>query len=272
MPSLVEDAPFDHATFAPHGGRAADQLAARLGSTRLGVDDGLGAAPSVLDSFITWIAHELKQPLAAIVGNAEASARWLDRDPPDPARARLLATRIADNARRACEIIESVQRLATPREGVRLPLDLNEQVKHVHAFIQHELTGRRISLVLDLADDLPHAEGDPVQLQQVLANLLTNAMQSIDQAGAGRRVITVSTYLEATGSLGFSVRDSGPGIPKDALQRIFDPSFTTKPDGGGVGLTICRAIVHAHRGGIQAANPPEGGARLQVSLPSADLC
>jgi C4-dicarboxylate-specific signal transduction histidine kinase len=271
MPSLVEGAPPDHATFAPYGAQAPDQIVARVGAAAMGVDGGVGSAPSVLDSFVTWIAHELKQPLAAIASNAEASGRWLDRDPPDPARARRLAARIAANARRACEIIDSVQRLATLREGVRLPLDLNDQVKHARAFIRHELTGQRIALVLDLADDLPQAEGDPIQLQQVLANLLINAVQSIAQATADRRVVTVSTYLEATGSLGLSVHDSGPGIPEGALQRVFDPCFTTKPDGGGVGLTICRAIIHAHGGEIRAANPPEGGALLQVSLPPAGL-
>lgn len=268
MPSLVEGAAPDHATFAPHGAQAADHRVARRGSTRFD-EGGVAAAPSVLDSFVVWVAHELKQPLAAIAGNAEASARWLDRDPPDPVRARLLADRIAANARRACEIIDSFQRLAAVREGVQLLFDLNEQVKHASAFLQHDLTERRIALVLDLADNLPHAEGDPIQLRQVLTNLLINAVQAIDHAGAGRRVITLSTYLEATGSLGLSVRDSGPGIPEDALQRIFDPCFTTKPDGGGVGLTICRAVIHAHRGGIQATNHPEGGARLQVSLPPA---
>jgi C4-dicarboxylate-specific signal transduction histidine kinase len=223
---------------------------------------------SLLGELATSIAHEVRQPLAAIVTNAETSLRWLARDEPDLAKVAQLTSRIAASARRANDIIERVQAMAAKHEPERAPLDLNDVVEEALQFVRHELDTKAIELSASLDPDLPVMLGDRVQLQQVVVNLLVNSIQAMAPDLRSRRRIEVVTAVDDDGVLHLSVRDSGPGIPETILGRVFDGFFTTKSSGMGVGLAICRSIVAGHGGEILASNHPAGGALFGVTLPT----
>lgn len=216
------------------------------------------------------VAHEVRQPLAAIATSADASLRWLDRDTPNLERVRLLLGRIGANARRANDLLLRSHQLARDPLGAHDRLNLNTVVVETCELVRHDAEERGIGFELSLAEAPLHVRGDKVQLQQVVFNLLTNAVQAIDPSSVGRRRIDVSTAI-ADDAVRVSVRDTGPGIPPADLDRIFLRTFTTKPDGMGLGLAICRSIVEAHQGAIQASNLPGGGAGFDVVLPAAAI-
>lgn len=220
------------------------------------------------DELMSSIAHEVRQPLSAIVANTDASLRWLGHETPRLEKVRLLMDRIAANARRANEILRRSHRTTREHRHDDEVLDFNAVVAEACEFVRQEAEDRRIGFELTLTDASPHVRGDRVQLQQVIVNLLANAIQAIDQAGVRRREVRLSTSVDG-GGVRLSVSDSGPGIPQSDLDRIFTRAFTTKREGMGLGLAICRSIVAAHRGTIGAANSPGGGARFEVLFPSA---
>lgn len=221
---------------------------------------------SMLGELATSIAHEVNQPLSAIVTNAETSQRWLSRDEPNLAKVAQLTERIAESGRRASNIVQRIRGMAARREPERVPLILNEIVEEALLFVRHEIEARSIELSTKLANDLPPVLGDRVQLQQVVVNLLVNAVQALN-GSPGR--IDLNSSVNKDGAVIFSVHDSGPGVTLENLDRIFDSFFTTKEDGIGVGLALCQSIIATHRGTITAANHPEGGAVFQFSLPVA---
>ncbi|WP_165187490.1 sensor histidine kinase [Caulobacter soli] len=224
---------------------------------------------STLGELTASIAHEVKQPLSAILTNSETSQRWLDRDEPNLPKVRQLTERISASARRASDIIERIQDMAGKREPVRTRLDFNEVVRQALVFIRHESDDKSVKVALAFGGGLPPILGDRVQLQQVVVNLLVNSIQAMRLTDRDQRDITLATDVDDAGRARLTVRDSGPGIPPDDLERVFEGFFSTKEDGMGIGLAICQSIIAAHGGTITAANHPEGGAVFSVVIPAA---
>jgi C4-dicarboxylate-specific signal transduction histidine kinase len=215
------------------------------------------------------IAHEVNQPLAAIITNAESSLRWLDRPEPDVEKVRELTERVVADARRASEIIDRIRAMATRRAPRQMRLSLDDVIQESMIFLRHEFQSRDITVSLDLAPELPHVVGDRTQLQQVIVNLAINAAQAMAQSGNARRGISVRTTLSDPETVCCVIEDSGPGIEPAHLPQLFDSFFTTKDNGMGMGLAICRSIIEAHDGYIRADNNSSlGGARFSFTLPA----
>ncbi len=217
------------------------------------------------------IAHEVNQPLAAIVMGAETSLRWLSRDEPDMAKVEQLLRRIVSSARRASDMVQRIRSMATKHEPELVPVDLNEIVEEALQLVRPELEAESIDLSVMPGAGLPVVLGDRIQLQQVIVNLLVNSIQAVTRAEGRMRRITLDTSVGEDDAVGFSIRDSGPGIPDENLDRVFESFFTTKPDGMGIGLAICRSIIAAHGGSIAVSNVPGGGARFRFVLPAIAL-
>lgn len=234
---------------------------------RLQADFAHAARVSMLGELAASIAHEVKQPLAAIVTNAETSLRWLARDEPNVAKVCELTKRIAASARRANDIIQRVRAMAAKHEPQHTPLNFPEVIDEALHFVQHDLEARGITLLRADAGPLPAVLGDRVQLQQVVVNLLVNSIQAIVQADVVERRIELKVEVEPPFGVGFTIRDTGPGIPEPDLSRVFDGFFTTKDTGMGIGLAVCQSIIAEHGGRICAANHPAGGAVFHVVMP-----
>jgi len=222
---------------------------------------------STLGELATSIAHEVKQPLAAIVTNAETSLRWLKRDDVSISKLETLTSRVISNARRASDIVQRIRGMAVKHEPVRASLDLNEVVEEALLVVRHDIELRPITLTVRYGDPLPRVIGDRIQLQQVIVNLLVNSVQAIAQGGGPARRIDLRTSTDGDNAVTFTIRDTGPGIARENLDRVFESFFTTKDTGMGMGLAICQSIIVGHGGGIVAANRPDGGAQFQFSLP-----
>jgi C4-dicarboxylate-specific signal transduction histidine kinase len=157
--------------------------------------------------------------------------------------------------------------MASKRQPERLAIDLNEIVQESLIFIRHEIESQSIGITTNLARDLPGTMADRIQLQQVVVNLLINSVQAVEAQGKGAREICIGTHLTEGGALAFTLRDTGPGIPPDDLDRIFEGFFTTKDAGMGIGLAICQSIIAEHGGSITASNHPDGGAQFRFEIP-----
>jgi PAS domain S-box-containing protein len=218
------------------------------------------------------IAHEVNQPLAGIVTNGEACLRWLRRDAPDLQEAERAVERMVGDGRRAGEVVRRLRALARKDEPRRLPLDLNEVVQESLALIRQEFSRRRIVLDLELSPELPPVLGDRVQLQQVVINLIVNGIQAMADIADRPSVLTISSRMEeaeagAVDEVTLTVRDTGPGINPPSSAHLFDAFFTTRTDGMGMGLSICRSIIEAHGGRIWLLANSEAGAVFQFMLP-----
>ena len=226
----------------------------------------LAYAASGLEMCAISIAHEVNQPLCAIVTNAETCLRRLDQAAPDLELIRELARRVIADARRASEIVVSVSDVAKGKAPRYLPLSFNAVIEESIASLRHEFQSREIAVSLDLACDLPAIEGDRIQLQQVIVNLLVNAAQAM-AASTGRSIL-IRTRLSSSDAVYCSIEDDGPGIQPAHLPHIFGHFFTTKEGGMGIGLQISKSIVEAHGGRIAADNNSAlGGARFTITLP-----
>ena len=215
------------------------------------------------------IAHEINQPLAAIVNNANASLRWLDRDPPNIDRARSALQNIVGDGERVSEVIRSVRAMLAKSGQERTQVDVNELIRDVTTFLRADLRGHGVILRTELAGNLPRISAVRVQLQQVLINLIANALESMATVEDGVRVLTVRSQRADGYGIVIAVEDTGAGIEATAAERIFEAFFSTKPEGMGMGLSICRSIVEAHGGRITASGGSSRGSVFQVSLPSA---
>jgi len=225
---------------------------------------------SVLGELAASIAHEVNQPLASLTTGGEAALRWLDRAEPNVPKARDLMRRIIDDARRAADIIARLQAMAAGRAPQQMIISLNDVIEDSIVFLDHELQSKNIAVSLDLASTLPLVTGDRIQLQQVVVNLAINAAQAIAQLAPSRRIVSIHTKLSDSESVCCILEDSGPGINPGQLDHLFDSFFTTKDAGMGMGLSICRSIIEAHGGAIQADNNSTlGGARFRFTLPVA---
>jgi len=213
------------------------------------------------------IAHEVNQPLAAIVNWAAAARRWLSAQPPDMAAAREALAEIDASGRRAGDIIHNLRALFRRDAPAKAAVDINAIVRTVLGLTTHELGKHGVEVTTRLADDLPAVNGVGIQLQQVVLNLVLNAIDAMASAGAPRQLRIVSETAEP-GKVRLSIADSGAGIRPSDLDQIFEPMFTTKPRGMGMGLSISRSIIDSHDGRIRATNGPSRGATFHIELPA----
>jgi PAS domain S-box-containing protein len=213
------------------------------------------------------IAHEVNQPLAAVVANAEACLRWLRRGIPDVEAACRSVEWIIDDGNRASEVIRRVRALANKTSLEKVPLDVNDVVRETIPLVKRELIGHQVSLRMELAPALPMILGDRVQLQQVIINLVMNGIEAMQSVTDRPRELAIRSRQDETQQVLVSVTDCGVGISVEDADRLFNPFFTTKSGGMGMGLSICRSIMEAHGGRLWAtANVPHG-ATLQLTLP-----
>ena len=213
------------------------------------------------------LAHEVNQPIAAAVTNANACLRWLTREQPDVEEAREAAVRIVDNGKRAAEIISRVRRLFKKGTPERELVDLNAVIREMIVLLRGEATRYSISFRTELAPDLPQVMGDRVQLQQVFMNLMLNSIEAMKDVDATRE-LAVKSQPTDNGQLLLSVSDTGVGFGPQQADQIFDAFFTTKVEGTGMGLSISRSIVESHGGHLWAANNSARGATFHVTLPA----
>jgi PAS domain S-box-containing protein len=246
-----------------------DRIRAQERLQQVQADFAHAARLSVLGEIAASIAHEVNQPLAAMTTNGETGLRWLDRPEPNVPKARELMQRILDDAGRAADIIARIRAMATGRPPQQIALALHDVIAESMLFLRHELQSEGVSVSLELAPALPQVTGDRTQLNQLVVNLVINAVQAMVRLGTGRRSICIRTVLSDPETVCCVVEDSGPGIDSAHIPRLFDSFFTTKDTGMGIGLSICRSIIEAHDGRIQADNKSVlGGARFSFTLPA----
>ena len=224
------------------------------------------ARVATLGELSASIAHEVNQPLAAIVTSGEAGLRWLRRDVPDLKEVATMIGHVVAQGRRASEIVTRIRTFLKKAPAQQDMLHIGEIVEEATALVARELAKHDVTLVVETKPDLPPIRGDRIQLQQVLVNLLINAGQAMS-GQPGSRTITLSVGTAGSGTLGITVQDGGPGIHPDDLPRLFDPFFTTKDGGMGMGLAISRTTVEAHGGRLSVASTPGSGATFHLTLP-----
>jgi len=222
---------------------------------------------TMLGEMTASIAHEVNQPLAGVVANAEACLRWLDREIPDLAAARRSAEWVIDDGNRASDVIRRVRALANKTDIEKAPIDINDVVRDVFALVQRELSSHGVSLRTELAPTLPMILGDRVQLQQVIINLVMNGIEAMQPVTDRQRELVIRSRQDQTGEVLLSVTDCGVGISAENANRLFNAFFTTKSSGMGMGLSICRSIVEAHGGRLSASGNDGPGATFQFVLP-----
>jgi C4-dicarboxylate-specific signal transduction histidine kinase len=220
------------------------------------------------DAVSASIAHEIKQPLAAVITNTQSGLRWLCRPQPDIREAQAAFTQIERDGRRIDEIIDKTRAIYRSGKASSAPLDSNKLITASLALMGAELQTRGVSVRTELREQLPLVRGDQVQLQQVLVNLITNAIDAMAASDGGERILWVRSSNEAVNSVSISVEDNGKGFEPQEMELIFNPLFTTKTQGMGMGLTICRSIVEAHGGRLLATPNRPRGAVFQFSLPA----
>jgi signal transduction histidine kinase len=215
------------------------------------------------------LAHEIAQPIGSARNNARAALNFLGQQPSDLDEVRQALQSVVGNADRAGDIIDRIRdhiKKAPPRKD---RFDLNEAVKEVIVLAQSAVARNGVSVQSRLADGLSPVQGDRVQVQQVVLNLILNAVEAMGSVEAGARELSISTERDQTDGVLVAVRDSGPGIDPEHVERVFQAFYTTKPSGTGLGLSICRSIIDAHGGRLWAeANEPRG-ALFRFALPSA---
>jgi signal transduction histidine kinase len=217
----------------------------------------------MLGELAASVSHELKQPIAAAMTNAKTCMRWLQREQPDLYEALEAASRIIKDGRRATEIIDRMRSLYKKSPTQRELVDLNEMVRDMLLLLRGEAYRYSISMHAELAPDLPTITADRVQLQQVLMNLMLNAIEAMKDTPGD---LTIKTELGQEGRLLISVSDTGVGLPNENTEQIFDAFFTTKPQGSGMGLSISRSIVESHGGRLWAEHNLSRGSRFWFTL------
>jgi signal transduction histidine kinase len=252
---------------------AADLLAAaiaRAGVARM-LSDSRGhvvhmGRVSMMGQLGAAMSHELRQPLTAILANAEAGARFLESVPPDVSQAREIFRDIIGDHARAMDVIEHVRALLRKEAQASAPVSMNDVCRNAATLLQCEAESKRVAVLFTLAGALPNVIGDGVQLQQVVINLVLNAIESAAASERERRVVVHTAARGAEVEL--VVSDTGAGFSSQVQQHLFESFFSTKKDGMGMGLTIVQQIVAQHGGIVRAHNAPGGGAILQVTLPA----
>jgi signal transduction histidine kinase len=220
---------------------------------------------SIMGELTASLAHEIKQPIAAAVSNAEACLLWLGRDQPDLAEAREAATEIVKESRRAADIMTRIRSLFKKEAVTRSVLDINEVITDTVPLMRDEVYRHSISMRTELDPELPRISADRVQLQQVFMNLMLNAIEAMKETGGE---LTIKSQLANDGQLVISVSDTGIGLPADKAGQIFEAFFTTKPQGTGMGLAITRSIIEAHGGRLWATPNSGRGATFLFAVPA----
>ena len=222
---------------------------------------------TTLGELAASIAHEVNQPLAAVGANADAALRWLAAQPPDLEEAREALSGIVKDSHRAGEIIKRIRALVkkTPPQDERL--NINETIRDVIGLTRSEVQKNGVSLQTHFAGDLPLVSGDRIQLQQVILNLIVNAMEAMEAVPAARHQLLIVTEKDSSNEVLVAVRDSGPGLDLENFDRLFDAFYTTKPNGIGMGLAISRSIIAAHGGRLWTTPNIPHGAVFQFTLP-----
>jgi PAS domain S-box-containing protein len=215
------------------------------------------------------IVHEINQPLAAVAANADAGQRWLTRERPDIEEARAAFKRIAGDARRANAIIEEIRLMFRHDSTVLGAVDINALIREVLSLVRADLENHRITVDTKLSDGLAPLHANAVQLRQVMVNLITNAIDAMSTVANRQRLLRVGTQAVKPSSLLITVEDGGSGVDPAHAERIFEPFFSTKSHGMGMGLSICRSIVEHHGGRLSVAPGGKHGSIFQVTLPIA---
>jgi signal transduction histidine kinase len=226
------------------------------------------ARATTMGELTASIAHELNQPLAALVTNANACLRWLALETPNLDEARSTAQRIVRDGNRAADVIARIRALLSKEQTLRQSLNVNTVIMEILPLIEGEMRRRKATLALELARDLPSVEMDRVQIQQLLMNLLVNALDAMNAVTDRPRILGIRTSVDSSGSVLVAVQDSGIGLPQDQMDRLFDPFYTTKEKGMGMGLSISRSIVETHGGRLWATSDQGAGATFHFTLPT----
>jgi signal transduction histidine kinase len=222
---------------------------------------------TMLGELTASIAHEVNQPLSGVVSNGSACLRWLAGDVPNLEEAREAARRIVRDGKRAGEVIARIRALTKKASMPREKLDLNETLRQVLALVGDEAKRKRVDIRTNFADDLSPVSGDQVQLQQVVLNLAMNAIEAMSSIGERTRELVITTQNIDTDQVQVTVEDSGVGLDPNTMQKIFEPFYTTKPTGMGMGLSISRSILQSHGGRLWATAKDGPGTIFYFTLP-----
>ena len=213
------------------------------------------------------IAHELKQPLTGAVTNGSAGLRWLMRTPPEMEKAKRSVEQAIKDVMRASDVIDRIHSLVMKQPPSKEKLDINGAILELVGVIQSEMIKNGITARMELAASLPLIQGDRVQLQQVILNLMINSIQAMSDVAGRERELHITTEMIASEGVRVSVRDSGPGFSAEDMQQLFAPFYTTKPNGMGMGLSICQSIIEDHGGRLWASRIDPQGALFQFTIP-----
>jgi C4-dicarboxylate-specific signal transduction histidine kinase len=224
---------------------------------------------SALGELTASLAHELNQPLTAILNNAEVAQKLLEAEVPNIAELREIMKDIVDDETRAADVIRRVRVLVKKGVLEHSPLDINGVVAEVAQLVRADMASRHVPMRLELASGLPMVRGDRVQLQQVVLNVVLNGIEAMREANGRDAALAIRTFGAGAHSVTVAIQDSGPGIDPRAVDRIFEPLYTTKREGLGMGLAIARTIIQAHGGQLRASNNAAGGATFEFTLPAA---
>ena len=223
---------------------------------------------ATLGQLAASIAHELNQPLSAIAAGGGATLRWLALQPPQCEEAKGAAAYVIEVTRRAIDIVTGLRDLTKKEVSRRDLVDINDAIADVDVLIHSEALKSHVSVETDLASCLPRVKGDRVQLQQVILNLIVNAIQAMSGFDSDRRELRISTDAADAEGVRVGVQDNGPGLTPESLPRLFEPFYTTKAEGMGMGLAICHSIVEAHGGRLWATACEPHGALFQFTIPA----
>jgi PAS domain S-box-containing protein len=224
---------------------------------------------ATLGQLTASISHEIMQPIAAAVFSAQAASHWLDATPPNLEEVRASLLRVVKNGNRADDVIRRLRALVKKKPARRESLSINEAIREMITLTRGEVSKHHVCVFANLERNLPAVDGDRVQLQQVIMNLMINALEAMDYSPDGVRELTITTYLSEHGRVRISVSDTGPGIGIPDAERVFEPFYTTKATGMGMGLSICRSIIEAHGGTLQVLRNEPRGAVFQFELMAA---
>jgi C4-dicarboxylate-specific signal transduction histidine kinase len=213
------------------------------------------------------IAHEVNQPIAATLMNAGTAGRWLARQPPNLEGAKQSIDRIISDSKRAAEIVSRIRDFSKKTSSQKGDLEINEAILEIMILTRAAMSEHSVLVTMQLSEGLPPILGDRVQLQQVMLNLIMNAIEAMSEVREGSRELLISTSEVESGGVLVAVSDSGPGLPPASLARIFEAFYTTKSSGLGMGLSICRSIVEAHGGRLWATPNQPRGAVFCIMLP-----
>ena len=222
---------------------------------------------SAIGEMSASIAHEIRQPLSAIVTNSDVGLRWLAKQTPNADEAAAALKRIVADAYRANKVVESIRGMFTKGEQGRALIDVNDVIREVLALLRIEIEEHEVAVRTALSDGAPRVLADRIQLQQVFFNLARNAVEAMDAVTGRPRVLKLGSAATESGQFIVTIEDSGPGIAPDILGRLFDPFVTTKSNGMGMGLSICRSIIEAHGGRLSVAPAGPNGATFEIALP-----